>query len=149
MFLNIAHPLDSFILQIGPKTHKKYYWTSSSKFFNINLSKHLSQWKLNNGFVLEWLLLTKLDPSVLTFSNFTQYYNVCSTTQATLTFIIDIQKDQLCECELELSSCWTNPRMHIDIIIFYCEIDYTFFSMITRLLCPILHFTWMDNHVSL
>jgi len=51
LFLGITCLIDSFqILSNVPIIYFKYFSRSSPNFLNINISKHLPQWKLNNGY---------------------------------------------------------------------------------------------------
>jgi hypothetical protein len=57
-FLGTPYSLYSFkFLSIFFTIHQKHFHISSS---NISLNNHLPQWKLSNGYILQWLLTSYL-----------------------------------------------------------------------------------------
>jgi len=62
-WVSIPYSLYSFQILTNVSTiHQQYFHISSSKNFNINLSNHLPQWKLNNGSISQWLFIFCLHP---------------------------------------------------------------------------------------
>jgi hypothetical protein len=94
--------LDSFqILSNVSMIYQVYYCISSFKNFNVNLSNHLLQWKLNENYILKWFSLAKLDLMIINM-----FWRACNHVMCNQLhnrgLIIDIQKFMTISCSLSI-----------------------------------------------